>query len=100
MKYFFEIIKIVFFVVSMIVWLFFLRWKVMVWEYHENILTFLMPLYLVLCWLVIWYLIANFLIIKNDVEDVKLSDKLYMNSFIAWWVVWLVLAVIFIFMIN
>ena len=77
MKTFYEILKWFFFFLTIMVWLFFLRWEILLSAHiYEVIKTFIMPWYLVFCGLMIWYLIAN---IQSRDKD---EPSTYTKSFI------------------
>ena len=92
MKTFFEILKWFFFFLTIIVWLFFLRWEILLSKHiYEIIKTFIMPWYLIFCWLMIWYLIA--IIQAHDTN----SPKIYTRSFIIGIIIGIVLSLSYMF---
>lgn len=96
----FEIFKIIFFILSIIIWSFFLRWN----YYFDNnsfetIWMILMPLYLLIVWVMIWYIIASFLIVKNDLEKWDSSEnKIYIQGFVIWTIIWVWIAILYLVM--
>jgi uncharacterized protein YacL len=92
MKTFYEILKWFFFFLTIMIWLFFLRWEVLLSSsIYEIIKTFIMPWYLVFCGLMIGYLIAN--IQSRNTQ----SDNIYTKSFIIGIIIWITLALSYMF---
>ena len=88
MKTFFQIITWFFFFLSILVWLFFLRWDIIFsWQALRIIKIILIPWYLILTWLMVWYLVANIRSRQNSNEE-----KVYSKSFIIWITTWVILA--------
>jgi len=96
MATYFDIMKLVFFILTIIVSLFEMRIK---WIISSNILwyiwPFVMPIYLIFVWIIIWYIIWYILVKKNDQEN---EDKMYIKWFIIWWIIWLLLSAVYYFM--
>lgn len=96
MNILFEVLKWLFFFVTIIVSLFFLRWDVVLSEqYFFVVKQILIPWYLLLCWNMFGYIIAN-IRSWNDSENQQ-RKKIYTKSFIIWIVIWTVLACSYIF---
>ncbi len=92
MKTFFEILKWLFFFLTIIVWLFFLRWEILLSNHmYEVIKTFIMPGYLIFCGLMIWYLLAK---IQSKDSD---NQNIYTKSFIIGIIIGLVLSLSYMF---
>lgn len=98
MYVFFEVIKWIFLFFTVMVWILFLRWNIILWESSFWIAKqVIMPWYLIFCWLIIWYLIAH-IWIWNDLDEVNLlKNKIYVKSFIIWIILGIVLAITYIF---
>lgn len=93
MKTYFEIISWFFFFLSILMWLFFLRWEIIFpWNLYNIIKIIIVPGYLIITWLMAWYLVANVWIKKNTDES-----KVYTKSFIIGIVIWIVLALAYMF---
>lgn len=93
MKNFFEIIIWFFFFLSILVWLFLLRWDVLFSsQIYKIVKLILMPGYLVITWLMVWNLVAN-IWAKKEVDE----GKVYSKSFIIGIVVWVILALVYMF---
>jgi len=95
MAIFFEVLKWIFFFMTILVWLFFLRWDVVIWEnYYYIVKQIMMPWYLLFCWLMLWYIIAH---IRNG-SDIDNPDKksIYIKSFLIGIIVGLILSVLYI----
>lgn len=93
MKTFFEIITGFFLFFTVLVWLFFLRWNILfAWNIYNTIKTFIIPGYLVMAWLMVWYLVANIWLRGGANET-----KVYTKSFIVGIVIGVVLALSYMF---
>ncbi len=91
MKTFFQIITWFFFFLSIIVWLFFLRWDVIFSAQAFKIIKMiLIPGYLILTWLMVWYLVANIRSRQNNNEE-----RVYSKSFLIWIISWVILALVY-----
>jgi len=94
----FEVLKWVFFFVSIIMWIFFLRWNYIFSDERFIIITkILMPGYLLLTGLVLWSLIASFIVIKNDYKEKFDIQKSMVKWYIIWVWIWIILSWIYIF---
>ena len=94
MKAFFDIIIWFFFFFSILVGLFLLRGEILFsWEAYVIIKNILVPWYLIITWLMIWYLVANIWSKQNSDEK-----KVYSKSFIIGIIVWVILALVYMFL--
>lgn len=59
MKYFYELVKTIYFVATVLVGVFFLRWSILIPNYYEIIIQYIIPGYLILCGLMIGYIISK-----------------------------------------
>lgn len=86
----FETLKWLFFFMSIIVGIFFLRWDYVleegVFKLSWNIL---MPWYILLTWMMLGYIISSIIIVKNDIQDEEEKNKAY----VKWLVLWTVLGI-------
>lgn len=115
MKTLFESLKWIFFFMAVIVWLIFLRWEYLInnsncnlWEEkllclinestYKTLLMIIMPLFLVLSWIMIWYIISTVWLIRSESDNEETLKKIYIQSFIIWLICWVVLATIYIFL--
>lgn len=115
MKKLFESLKWIFFFMALIVWLIFLRWEYLInnsncnlWEEkllclinestYKTMLMIIMPLFLVLSWLMIWYIISTVRLIRSETNDEEMIKKIHIQSFIIWLICWVVLSAIYIFL--
>ena len=88
MKTFFNILTWFFFFFSIVIWLFFLRWDIIFSQQVFKIIkSILIPWYLLITWLMVWYLVANIWSKQNSDEV-----KVYSKSFIIWIITWVILA--------
>jgi len=96
MTAYFDIIKFVFFILTMLVALFQLRIK---WIISSDIVNkiwpFIMPIYLIILWIIIWYVIWYILQAKEETKEWK--EKQYLNWFIIGWIIWIILSAIYYF---
>lgn len=96
MAIYFDIMKLVFFILTIIVSLFEMRIKgIISSEIIWYIWQFVMPIYLIFVWIIIGYIIWYVLVKKNDKEK---EDKMYIKWFIIWWVIWVILSAVYYFM--
>jgi len=100
MKIYFDYIKLIFFVLTIIVALFQLRIKwsnEILQNFVNNVGPYVMPAYFIFVWLIIWYIISYILIINHDEKQ---DEKDYTLWFIFWIVIGLWLAFTYYFLIN
>lgn len=96
MNVFFEIIKGIFFFLTIIVGLFFLRGSILISpEYYTIVKQLLLPGYLIFCGMMFGYIMSR-LRLGYD-EDHPQKNKIYIRSFITGISIGIVLAVIYIF---
>lgn len=92
----FEIIKWIFFFLTIVVGLFLLRGSVIFGpEYLLLIKQMLMPGYLVFCWTMFGYIVARIQLWYE--EDHPHKNRIYVRSFIFGIILWILLAVIYMF---
>ncbi|MFA7717407.1 MAG: hypothetical protein WC875_01725 [Candidatus Absconditabacterales bacterium] len=96
MAIFFEVIKGIFFFLTIMVGLFFLRGSILISpEYYTIVKQLLIPGYLVFCGMMFGYIMSR-LRLGYD-EDHPQKMKIYVRSFITGVIIGIVLAVIYIF---
>jgi len=92
----FEIIKWIFFFLTVVVGLFLLRGEVMFGpEYQDIIKNMLMPGYLLFCGTMFWYIVARIQLGYED--DHPHKNRIYVRSFIFGVLLGVLLAVIYMF---
>ena len=92
---FFEVLKWLFFIISIFFWLFFIKWKSFLDQnIFEIIKNFLMPGYLILCGIMIWYFITSFFAAKYENTNPEIVNKIYSRWFIFWLILWVVIAIL------
>ena len=92
---FFEVLKWLFFIISIFFWLFYIKWKSFLDENIFNILkNFFMPWYLILCGIMIWYLITSFFASKYENTDPAMTNKIYSRWFIFGLILWVIIAIL------
>jgi len=97
MEKFVKGINLIFFILSFCIWIFFLKWETMLGkENFDMIWQIAMPGYLIFVWIVIWYIISSLFIIKEE-RDAASNAKLYTKYFVIGLIIWVILAVIYIF---
>jgi hypothetical protein len=90
-----EVLKGVFFFLSIVVGLFFLRWDTLIAkEYYVIVKQILMPWYLLFCWVMIGYIISRVWVWYDDERDDK--TKIFTKSFIIGISIGVVLALLYI----
>lgn len=100
MSAYFDIIKLIFFFVTIFVVLFELRIK---WLIAENSIfftigKFVLPFYLILLWLILGYIIWYIKSLQTTGTDT--DDKSYIFGFIVGWIIGLIFSVVYYFFIN
>lgn len=96
MSIFFEFIKGIFFFLTIVVGLFFLRGSVLIApEYYAIVKQLLMPWYLIFCGMMFGYIIARLRL--GYEEDHPQRTKIYVRSFIIGISTGIVLAALYIF---
>ncbi len=97
MAAYFDIIKLIFFILTIIIVLFQLRIK---WVMPESIVDvigpFMLPFYFILLWLIIGYIIGYIKSVKSNEEY---EDKSYIQWFIIGWVIWVIFSAVYYFII-
>ena len=98
MKTYFDIVKLVFFVLTIFVALFQLRIKgVISSSFLDGIWPFILPVYFVFVGLIIWYIIWYIVDLSHDNKQ---TEKDYILWFIIWAVLWVILAFIYYSFVN
>ncbi|MFA5747813.1 MAG: hypothetical protein WC872_01735 [Candidatus Absconditabacterales bacterium] len=94
MGIFFEILKGIFFFLTVIVGIFFLRGEIILnSQYYDVIKQFLMPGYLIFCGIMIGYIISRIRLGYDDEHPDK--HKIYINSFLIGIIIGVILAIIY-----
>lgn len=98
MSAYFDIIKLIFFIFTIIIVLFQLRIKwVMPPSIVDVIWPFVLPFYFILLWLIVGYIIGYIKSMKSwDDKD----NKSYIFWFIIGWIIWVIFSAIYYFMIK
>lgn len=95
MAFFMEICKGIFFFITMIVGLFFLRGKDIInQESYILVKEILMPGYLIFAGIMLWYILARISIWYNEVKENE--TKIYTKFFLIGNWIWIILAIIYI----
>ena len=99
MSAYFDVIKLIFFMLTIIIVLFQLRIK---WIIPESVLDiigpFVLPFYFILLWLIIGYIIGY---VKSlQTADPDKDDKSYIHWFIIGWIIWVIFSAVYYFMIK
>lgn len=95
MATYFEVIKLLFFILTAIVSLYQLRLKGIIFSsIVDTIWPFVLPVYFVFLGLIIGYIIGYILNMKHDGKN---EEKDYITWFIVWGFIWLLIAVLFYF---
>ncbi len=99
MVLFYEIIKFVYYILTIFVWLFFVVWWKYLWisdSVSQMIQSYIMPWYLVFCGLIIWYFISQMRV--NSSLKMEDKNKIYVQSFLIWLIIWILFAMMYIFL--
>lgn len=96
----FEILRTLFVFATIGLWIFLAKGRELLsgWTY-DMIIQFVLPGYLVLCGLIVWYAIAGVWVAKYDDNSTYVS-QVYRRALIMWLIVWSILALIYIFIQN
>lgn len=96
MTAYFDVMKLIFFVLTILVALFQLRLK---WIISSNILwiiwPFIMPIYLIVLGIIMWYII--WYVMQAKEETIQWKEKKYITWFVIWWVIWVILSAVYYF---
>lgn len=88
---FFWVIKILFFVFSLLIWILSLRWDYIskdVW----NSINILFPAYLVIVWMFYGYIFWRVAIIIKQLQQPEKINKLFMICLVVGLIIWIALA--------
>ena len=98
MKVYFDIIKLIFFLLTILVSLFQLRIKWVVSKsFVDNVWPYIMPIYFIFIWLIIGYIIGYILDLQHNNSQ---EEKDYIMWFIVWVILWIILAFIYYSFVN
>lgn len=96
MKYFYSIVKILYYIVTIFVGVFFLRWELLFNTYYTTILLYIIPWYLVLCGVMFGYIVGKLRLLNT--EDITKYNSILLKSFVIGVVVWVLLSLAYIFL--
>lgn len=96
MQYFYNIVKVIYYILTIFVGVFFLRWELLFWTSYTTILEYIIPGYLVLCGIMFWYIISKLAIVNMD--DIKNHNAIQLRSFVIGTILWVLLALLYIFL--
>lgn len=95
MSVLFEILKVVFFFFSILIWLFYVRWNLIISpEYYQIVKQLLMPGYLVFCGIMFGYIVFRVTLWYD--EDSPNRHKIQIRSYIIGISIGVILAVLYI----
>lgn len=98
MSAYFDIMKLIFFALTIVIVLFQLRIKWVVPEtFIDTIGPFILPFYFVLVWVIIGYIIGYVKSIQTQ-DDKK--DKAYVYWFVIGWIIWVMFSAVYYFIIR
>lgn len=95
MKHFYAIVEILYYILTIFVGVFFLKWELWFNDSYSTLLFYIIPWYMILCGIMFGYIIAKFRILHAD--DISKHNSILLQSFIIGIVlgVWLSLAYVF-----
>lgn len=96
MKYFYSVVKVIYFILTIAIGVFFLRGELLFGESYNEIITYIVPWYFLLCGLMIGYVVARIRVVLSDVPDYE--NKIYIQSFVLWIVLGLAFALAYVFL--
>lgn len=92
MQTLFDVLKWIFFFLTVMVALFFLRGDVVIWaQYYPIVKQIIMPGYLLFCGIMLGYIIAH--LRSGNREDNPQKNKIFVNSFMIGLGIWLFFAI-------
>lgn len=96
----FEVIKWFYFLMSIFVWIFFLRWSYIFSEsVFKTLWYLLMPFYLILSWLIVGYIIASVMKINVPSNNHDQLNAIYIKSFLIWIIIWCIASLVYIYVL-
>ena len=96
MTAYFDIIKLVFFILTVFVALFQLRLRgILSHSIVDIIWPFVLPVYFIFVWLIIWYIIWYILSAKNWPDN---EEKSYIKWFVIWGIIGIIISAVYYFM--
>jgi uncharacterized membrane protein YozB (DUF420 family) len=96
MKYFYTIVKILYYIITVFVGVFFLGGKLLFNDYYTTILKYIIPWYMVLCGIMFGYIVSKMWLINDD--DVTKHNSILLKSFVIGIVLWVWLSLSYIFL--
>ncbi len=96
MQHFYGIVKIIYYILTIFVGVFFLRWELLFGTAYTSLLEYVIPGYLVLCGIMFGYVISKLATI--NMEDLNNYNAVQLRSFVIGTVVGVGLALIYIFL--
>lgn len=96
MKYFYSIVKILYYIITVLVGVFFLRGELLFNDYYTNILMFIVPWYLLLCGIMFGYIISKLWLL--NIDDITKHNSILLKSFVIWILLWVCLSLAYIFL--
>ena len=69
-------------------------------DIYNKLLLVLMPWFFFFTWILFGYLLGYFWILKNNIENIDFVNKVYIKSIVVGSIIGIVLAVIYIYIIN
>lgn len=96
MKYFYAIVKILYYIVTICVGVFFLRWELLFDEYYATILLYMIPWYLVLCGIMFGYVVAKLWML--NVDDPQKHNWILFKTFVLGVLLWVGLSLSYVFL--
>lgn len=96
MKYFYAIVKILYYIITVFVGVFFLRGELLFNEYYTTILEYIIPWYLVLCGIMFGYIVSKLWLLNED--DVTKHNSILLKSFVIGIILWVWLSLSYIFL--
>ena len=96
MERFYAIVKVIYYILTIFVGVFFLRWELLFGSSYTLLLEYAIPGYLVFCGVMIGYIISKLAAINN--EDINNYHAIQMRSFVIGLIIWVFLALLYIFL--
>ena len=100
MRTLFKVLRWFFYFLTIVTWIVYMRGEVLFGSNFDLIKSILVPGYLVFCGLMMWYLIATFWVGNEKYKEEINKERIATRSFLIGSVLWIIFALLYIFVIG
>ena len=100
MRTLFKVLRWFFYFLTIVTWIVYMRGEVLFGANFNLIKSILVPGYLVFCGLMMWYLIATFWVGNEKYKEEINKERIATRSFLIGSVLWIIFALLYIFVIG